>query len=433
MLFEKIKDRWFKIKGNYYEDNIRIFDNNKLKEDNMFDLLRKYNRAYRDEMLDFTQKLIRNPSPSTNEKEVAQLIKIKMEELGYDEVVQDDAGNIIGLLLGKSNTPNLLLNSHMDTLIHGDEKEWKIPPCAGKYKNERIYGVGAADCKSGLAAQIYAGYILKKALLPLEGNLIVAATVAEENGVSLGVQHLIEETLQDMNLEPDYAILGEPTDLGIYYGHDGWAEMNIEIDGDKQERYKKEILYDLKQNFSSSNLEDNTFSIKSPSKEDEKIDFVRKIGEDENFGEVQKGIEQQAFDRLMNLEKKEVQLKVKEEKQELYTGLEKEVELMVESWETDPFSKFIDSSRESLSSAGIKVRPDKWVLPQPQMGTAGSNLVNQYEIPTIGFGPGNEMIAHEPNEYVEAEKISKAAYGTAAIIHNLIGVPVCGWASYGEI
>ena len=49
-----------------------------------------------------------------------------------------------------------------------------------------------------------------------------------ENGASIGVRGLIEQTLPELKLKPDYAILGEPTGLGLYYGHDGWIEVDLQ-------------------------------------------------------------------------------------------------------------------------------------------------------------------------------------------------------------
>ena len=60
---------------------------------------------------------------------------------------------------------------------------------------------------------------------------------------------------------------------------------------------------------------------------------------------------------------------------------------------------------------------------------AGSVLVNDFKIPTIGYGPGCEAQAHERGEFVELEKMYTAIYGTAAIAHSLIGIPVCGWTA----
>ena len=61
------------------------------------------------------------------------------------------------------------------------------------------------------------------------------------------------------------------------------------------------------------------------------------------------------------------------------------------------------------------------------MGTAGSLLVNQFKIPTIGYGPGNEDEAHQPIENVKIDSLVEAVYGTALMVHSLIGTPVFGW------
>ena len=77
--------------------------------------------------------------------------------------------------------------------------------------------------QGSLAAQAYAGPLLKQCLSPLRDNLVVSATVAEENGASVGMHTLIERTLSKLGMRPTVVILGEPTGLGLYYGHDGWS------------------------------------------------------------------------------------------------------------------------------------------------------------------------------------------------------------------
>ena len=166
------------------------------------------------------------PSPSFGEGAVADLVEAKMHEIGYDKVIRDDAGNVVGVLFGREAAPTPLLNCHMDTAIAGAVDAPDVRPA-----RDGLPGPGPADCKGGLAAQVYAGALLKRSLLPLRGNLVVAATVAEENGASAGVRALLERRLPELSLQPAYAILGEPTDLGLYYGHDGWVEFDILVEG----------------------------------------------------------------------------------------------------------------------------------------------------------------------------------------------------------
>ena len=181
--------------------------------------------------LAFAKELIRTPSPSLQESDVARLVEDQMQALGYDKVFADEYGNVVGIMLGRQGESTVLLSSHMDTADAGEAAAWQDSPFSGEVRDDVLHGLGASDCKAGLAAQIYAGALLKRSLLPLRGNLVVAATVSEEQGGSPGLRHLMRDTLPSLDMQPDYAILGEPTALSIYYGHDGSATFEVLIEG----------------------------------------------------------------------------------------------------------------------------------------------------------------------------------------------------------
>ena len=195
----------------------------------MYAILRTKNEGLKSEVVDFAQQLIQTPSPSLEEGKAADLVEQRMNDLGYDKVMRDEVGNVLGLIIGREGNPTVLLNSHMDTILPAESD--RDQAYSGRIDGNLMYGLGAADCKAGLAAQIYAGALLRRSLLPFRGNLAVAATVAEENGRSIGVRALMEHTLPDLELEPGFAVLAEPTGLGLYYGHDGWVEMQIRVEG----------------------------------------------------------------------------------------------------------------------------------------------------------------------------------------------------------
>ncbi len=196
----------------------------------MYSLLAAKTAGLQADALD-SRELIRTPSPSLQESHVARLVENRMRALGYDKVFTDEYGNVVGLLLGRKGQSTVLLSSHMDTAAAGDAADWQSSPFDGEVRDGVLHGLGASDCKAGLAAQIYAGALLKRALLPLQGNIVVAATVSEEQGGSLGLCHLMRDTLPSLDLHPDHAILGEPTSLSIYYGHDGSATFEVLIEG----------------------------------------------------------------------------------------------------------------------------------------------------------------------------------------------------------
>lgn len=86
----------------------------------------------------------------------------------------------------------------------------------------------------------------------------------------------------------------------------------------------------------------------------------------------------------------------------------------------------MESARQGLLTAGCELVCGKWQIERFGIGTAGGMLTKNYGIQAIGYGSGNEELAHQPNEYVEIKKLTESVYGTAAIIGSLIGYPVFG-------
>ena len=409
----------------------------------MYTLLREHANYLGSHAANFASQLVKTPSPSLCENEVARSVQRKMDELGYDKVFVDDFGNVFGIIYGTESSPVILLNSHMDTIVPGkDDPEWQLPLYSGEIVNGKLNGIGSADCKGGLAAQIYAGYLLKRTLLPLRGTLIVAATVSEENGLSLGVQHLLSKTLPEMKMKVDYAVLGEPTDLGLFYGHDGWVEYRLGMDASNSDMLRDAANTVFRNLIEAGMIRRTPGSLELMSVEEPKdnsengqvyIDFSRRISFGDDADKLAAELKEFSLSNVSRRAGINASINVHEETQNLQNGEKIQVRYLSDAWETDPFSPLMDRAREALTSAGCKARPGKWRLPQLGMGTAGSTLTKRFNIPTIGYGPGKEDVAHAANEYVEVDKITECVLGTASIVHSLVGIPVFGWTSDMEI
>jgi len=400
----------------------------------MYDLLKSKLEGLQSELISFTQGLLRTRSTSRQETEAAVVVEKQMNELEFDSVTTDNFGNVVGIFYGVEDGPTLLLSSHMDTVEPCEEGPWPGSPFAGVIEGGKLHGLGAADCKGGLAAQIFAAGLLKRSLLPLRGHLVVAATVAEENGLSIGTRGLIEFTLKDMGLRPAYAILGEPTDLGLYYGHDGRAELDIRL------RSANPFHVVDAAEMLTSNLADNdpTAAVQAmlmgrPRFEDANgircatIPVERRLGLDEAVDGLLGRMRHEAERLVQMAGAVEVDVEVRERDETLASGIVMKVKRVTHAWSTDPFSPLLSRARQALSAAGCAVRAGKWRLSRLGMGTAGSVLCNEFHIPTIGYGPGREEDAHSAGESVEIAKMVECAYGTAAIAHGLVGIPVFGW------
>lgn len=113
-------------------------------------------------------EMIKIISKSGEEKELADYIIKKMNDLKYDEISVDLAGNIIGKVKGTGNGKSTMLNCHLDIVDEGEVNKWKYPPYSGTITKDSIWGRGASDTKGTFAIQLYTPFILKKKIYCLK-------------------------------------------------------------------------------------------------------------------------------------------------------------------------------------------------------------------------------------------------------------------------
>lgn len=176
-----------------------------------------------DRAIEFARDLIRTPSPSGEEGEVARRVRDEFEALGYEEVRTDAWGNVVGVVRGRGQAPPVLLNCHMDVVAEGEAEEWEHPPFGGVVDGGFLHGRGAMDIKGPLALQTHAAAVLAG---EAPGDVIVAHTVFEERG-GYGMQRLLEEG----EVEPGAVIIGEATHGDVAIGHRGRSELEVVIRG----------------------------------------------------------------------------------------------------------------------------------------------------------------------------------------------------------
>ncbi|MHA1291476.1 MAG: M20/M25/M40 family metallo-hydrolase [Promethearchaeota archaeon] len=156
-----------------------------------------------DEALDLLRKSIGFYSPSGEEKAFSNFLGNFLKKNGF-KVNFDSVGNLIAEK-GKGK-PILLLVSHLDT-IPGE-----LPVIE---KDGKIFGRGAVDCKSSLAAMVYS---ISKYDFEGEnaGKIIFSGIVREEDSL-IGIEEFIK-----LKINPDCAIFGEPTKINqICIGYKG--------------------------------------------------------------------------------------------------------------------------------------------------------------------------------------------------------------------
>jgi acetylornithine deacetylase/succinyl-diaminopimelate desuccinylase-like protein len=189
-------------------------------------------------------EMVNISSPTGYEVELAKYIVGRMRTAGLTAWLRDvtpGRPNAVGALRGDGTGKNLLFTGHMDVSYDGDEEylvgEGYKPKAV--YRDGWIWGLGASNMKSGLAASLVAIEAVAKARIPLAGDVMLGAVVGETEkapvdefegasiaGYGIGSRYLIThgETV-------DYCVLTEPTRLRVCTANMGVLWFKITIAG----------------------------------------------------------------------------------------------------------------------------------------------------------------------------------------------------------
>ena len=146
---------------------------------------------------------IDSTNPPGNEVAVALYLKTLFDRANVPcQIIEPEKGR--GSLIARigSGPKKILYVSHSDVVPVGEG--WDFEPFSGEIKDGIIYGRGALDCKDLMAAQVSAALQLIEEKVPLNGELIIAATADEEKGGTLGAGYLSEKRPEV--LAADYAV-----------------------------------------------------------------------------------------------------------------------------------------------------------------------------------------------------------------------------------
>ena len=367
---------------------------------------------------EFTAKslseMVKIPSESCQEKDVIEKIYQLLEEAEIDDVRIDGLGNLIARV-GKGQK-KLAIDAHIDTVGTGDVSQWKIPPFSGKIKDGFVHGRGTVDQEGGAASMITAARILKEMNYDGEYSVYFTFTVMEEDSDGLCWDYLINEE----NLKPDYALITEPTNLGLYRGHRGRMEFElffkgVSCHGSAPERGKN-VIYSasrtalnmerlnnrLKQDkfLGKGTIAPTLLKTKSPSlcavPDQGKMHVDRRL----TWGETKES----SLKEIKEITEDSVKITIPKYKEPSYKGTVYEIEKYYPTWKIPEKHELVQKGKETyqkLFDANPNI--DKWTF-----STNGVSICGKYGIPCIGFGPGNEVLAHAPNEMVPIEHLEKA-------------------------
>lgn len=188
--------------------------------------------------------LVNISSPTGKESGVAHYLIDRMRSMGFDtdlQFVDHDRPNAVGHLHGHGDGYNLLFTGHMDTSYSGEEAHLVGDGFKPKaiYRDGWVWGLGANNMKSGLAAALVAIEAIALARIKLLGDISFGAVVGEiekiateefqgpeYSGYGIGTRHLVTH-----GVTADFALLAEPTGLRISIANMGCIWLRITVTG----------------------------------------------------------------------------------------------------------------------------------------------------------------------------------------------------------
>ncbi len=386
--------------------------------------------ARAEELRDYTAenlaRLVRIPSLSGNEGAVAEVLQRQMVEAGFDDAAVDPLGNVIGRI-GRGHTL-LALDAHIDTVDVGSRENWDFDPYCGKIRDGFVLGRGSVDQKGGAAAMVTAGKILKELGLPDDLTLLAIGSVMEEDCDGLCWKYIVEED----NIRPDVVISTEPTNRGVYRGQRGRIEIEaafrgVSAHGSAPERGKNAIYMASRACLAIEKLNDHLANDDFLGKgsitvselvsggpslcavaDSARIHLDRRL----TWGET-KGSALNEIAALVDA--REAKLTVPEYRARAYTGTTYGMEKYYPTWVMPEDHPAVLRGAEVYEALfETKARVSKWGF-----STNGVTINGIYGIPTIGYGPGDEVYAHAPNEKTPIDDLVAAAAFYAAYTYAM--------------
>lgn len=378
---------------------------------------------------DFLLRLVAAQSESTREGEAAKVLGAELEALGFTVEV-DDIGNVIGSYAAGSG-PTVLFDSHLDTVGVTDPSLWSKAP-TGEVVGDRIYGRGTVDMKGPLAACVHG---VAAALPQLDrGRVVITGTVAEELAEGPALVHATDRLL------PDYVVICEATSRRVALGQRGRAEVLVEVEGQSCHsahpaagRNAAEAMADvivalrrltvphhpvlgegilvltdvMSRPYPGLSVVPDlclaTFDRRTLPGETEMdvLDPIQRVIDDVCAQHGTKGRASIAVDHYT-----------------AYTGTSVDAPNFAPAWIAGEDSPLVSTAVSSLERHGLDHDTGHYAFCTNGSGTAGAR-----GIPTIGYGPGEEHVAHSVDESIAQADLYQGALGYAAMVAGLLTLP----------
>jgi len=388
---------------------------------------------YAEKAVALCQRLVSVPSLSGEEADAARALASAMREMGYDSVTTDRYGNVIGRINGRGEGPCVLLDGHIDTVPVPDESVWTHPPFGGKIVDGRLYGRGASDMKGAVACMTAAAAMFAEMTgRDFRGSVCVAGVVHEECFEGIASREI------SAAVRPDYVIIGEASELNLKIGQRGRAEIVLETFGRPAHSANPEKgvnavlmmmrLLELVERIEPAehpvlgkgicvltDIKSTPYPGASVVPSGCRVTFDRRLLVGEEPEDVLRPFRRAIAELNASHADFRAEVGFASGRESCYTGEVIEGERFFPAWLHRPEEPFVQDVLAGLKAAGLDPAISHYAF-----CTNGSHYAGEAHIPTLGFGPSLENLAHTIDEYIELEQITRGMTGYAAILRALL-------------
>lgn len=383
-------------------------------------------QAQRAAIIRFMRDICAIPSLDSHIGPVGERVAQEMRSLDFDEVRFDVMGNILGRVGRGPRT--IVFDSHLDTVGIGDRSQWQWDPFEGKVEDGILYARGACDEKGSTPGMVY-GMALARDLGLLDGWTAWYSGNMEEWNDGSASRVFVEH---DPGIRPDAVVVGEPTRMQVYRGHKGRVEMKVTARGRSAHAASNFLgdnaIYKLlpviagvrdldpllqtheflgKGAITVTDMKVSTASINAVP--DQAVIYIdRRL----TFGDTLEGAlaEVQAIvDR--NQHSGDLKLDMLQYDEPSYTGYRLVLDKYYPAWALEETHPLVQAALDATEQVfGRRARTGKW-----NFSTNGTYWAGIAGIPSIGFGPGDEVHAHTTLDQAPLDDVVRATAFYAAL------------------
>lgn len=384
----------------------------------IFEQIHQKTEENKEDIVRFMREICAIPSMESQIGPVGERIAEEMNKLGFDEVRFDKMGNILGRI---GNGPrSIVFDSHIDTVGIGDPHEWEWDPFEGKIEDGVLYARGACDEKGSTPGMVY-GMAFARDLGLLDGWTAWYFGNMEEWCDGIAPNTFVEV---DPGIRPDFVVIGEPTKMQVYRGHKGRIELKVTAKGKSAHAASNHVginaiylllpviagIRDLEPQLGDDpflghgKITVSDMTVQTPSINAVPDEAVIYIDRRMTFGESKEDAIAQVEALIPAESKDRVKVEALFYEEPSYTGFVFPVDKYFPAWALEEAHPLVQAGLKTREMIGLESKPaSKW-----SFSTNGIYWAGKAGIPSIGFGPGDEVTAHTVLDSVPLDDVVKA-------------------------